>query len=142
MSKPKQKPAPKSKYFADTPAADENAAMDLLSNLPETPEPATVRPAPQPLLTKTEAVRRAVAAGKSMPTEGAAWIKEQFGIEVAPNLFSTLKAQAIKGKAAPKAKETPAAAPVGGVDLARKVKALVAEYGAEQVAQMASVFGE
>ncbi len=130
--------------------ADEQEAISLLSGLPETPEPPSAPKSSAPAsatqtpLTKTEAVRQAIAAGKDKPTEGCQWIREKFYLVVAPNLFSTLKAQIQKGEKQKAAKEAPKAAATNtdGVDLARKVKALVAEYGAEQVTQMAAVFGE
>lgn len=40
---------------------------------------------------KSEAVRRAIAAGKAMPNEGVAYIKETFGLDLSPAHFSNIK---------------------------------------------------
>src|SRR5436305_7860135 len=45
-------------------------------------------------INKSEAVRRAIAAGKTMPGDGVAYIKEAFGIDIAPNHFSSIKSTA------------------------------------------------
>jgi hypothetical protein len=42
-------------------------------------------------VTKSEAVRRAIAAGKAMPNEGVAYIKETFGLDLSPAHFSNIK---------------------------------------------------
>jgi hypothetical protein len=42
-------------------------------------------------LTKSEAVRRALAAGKVKPLEGSSFIKQMFGLDVSPQTFSSYK---------------------------------------------------
>src|SRR3954452_22629614 len=44
-------------------------------------------------ITKAEAVRRALAAGKESPEEGVDYIKRQFGIDMAKQHFSASKSQ-------------------------------------------------
>jgi len=103
-------------------------------------------------ITKSEAVRRAVAEGVDKPTEAVAFIKERFGVEITPQHFSSIKSQEAKkaGKPARRGrKPRDAAAPtpngprVGNgnpVELARQVKKLVDVYGVEAIKEMATVF--
>jgi hypothetical protein len=42
-------------------------------------------------ITKTEAVRQAVAEGKEMPEDGIAWVKEQYGFDMTRQQFSVTK---------------------------------------------------
>jgi len=54
-------------------------------------------------MTKTEAVRQAIAAGQDKPKGGVEWIKGKFGIEMKPNHFSIMKSSLKKsGKGAGK----------------------------------------
>src|SRR5690349_9721936 len=56
-------------------------------------------------ISKSEAIRRALAAGFEGPQEGTAYIRKEFGIEIAPGHFSAVKAtEKKKGEAAPKGK--------------------------------------
>jgi hypothetical protein len=107
--------------------------------------------------TQKEAVKQALAAGKDQPADGVAFVKEQFGITINNGAFSTLKSQIKKASGAKpsgggRKPGSAASKPTGpGVvgngkanpaDLARSVKALVSQYGAEAVRDMASVFAE
>ena len=112
-------------------------------------------------LTQKEAVKQALAAGKESPADGVAYVKEQFGITLNNGAFSTLKSQLKKGsgkgstrgrKPGRPAASANGASRTGGssssgkaanpADLARTVKALVNQYGAEAVRDMASVFAD
>src|SRR5882762_7309855 len=57
-------------------------------------------------ITKSEAVRRALADGVDQPTEGVAYIKDNFGLEISPGHFSAVKAGE-KKKASPASKGKP-----------------------------------
>jgi hypothetical protein len=103
-------------------------------------------------MSKTDAVKAAIADGKVMPKDGSAYIKEKFGLDVNPQAFSTMKSIANKkaGKAPGRRgrKAAPAAAPTNGrrgsnpADLARQVKALIGQYGAVAVSDMVAVFAD
>jgi hypothetical protein len=108
-----------------------------------------------PSMTKTDAAKAAIAAGKDMPTEGVQWIKETHGIDIDPQHFSAIKSQARKKAGGPPARRgrkprtTPSGsgagsgrAPVSPADLARDVKRLVEQYGAAAVKDMAGVFAD
>jgi hypothetical protein len=53
-------------------------------------------------ISKSEAARRALAAGYDNPQEALAYIKGQFGIDMGPQHFSTIKSSMKKGGAKPK----------------------------------------
>jgi hypothetical protein len=107
---------------------------------------------------RAEAVRVALAEGKETPEEGVAFIKDRYGVDMPKAVFSSYKSQekAKKNKAAgatpakrgrPPAAATPAAKPSTNgqsnpADLARAVKSLVTQYGADAVKGMAEVFAE
>ena len=106
-------------------------------------------------ITQKEAVKRAIAAGKDQPKEGVAFIKDTFGMELSPGAFSTLKTLLKSGakvsgkKRGRPASTTPTARPTtigngktNAAELARGVKALVAQHGADAVAEMARVFAD
>jgi hypothetical protein len=83
-----------------------------------------------------------------------AFVKENFGMTLSNQAFSTLKSQLKSGgrkpaKPQPKpAQAKPAATPANGkyhgnpAELARAVKALVHQHGAEAVVEMAKVFAD
>ena len=105
-------------------------------------------------ITQKEAVKRAIAAGHDQPKEGVAYIKGTFGMDLSPGAFSTLKTLLKSGsKPGGKKRGRPAASATGSAtsvmakgktsnaaELARGVKALVAQHGADAVAEMAKVF--
>jgi hypothetical protein len=111
-------------------------------------------------ITQKEAVKRAIAAGKDSPGDGVAYVKDQFGITLNNGAFSTIKSQLKKASGATTRGRKPGrpAASANGVartggmtssgktpnpaDLARGVKLLVSQYGAEAVKSMAEVFAE
>lgn len=109
-------------------------------------------------ITKTEAVRRAIAEGHDMPIDGSNYIKDRFGLSVPPPLFSTTKSQlkkkgAIGGNGRRKGgRRKAAAAPVetvptsspGLVETARAVTAiqgLVRRFGKAAVRQLLDEVG-
>lgn len=69
-------------------------------------------------MTKTEAIRRALAAGHEGPQEGTAYIRREFGIEIAPQHFSATKSQLKSREASKKVKpgRKPKAASSQGVE--------------------------
>ncbi|MCE9567128.1 MAG: hypothetical protein K8U57_34430 [Planctomycetes bacterium] len=135
------------------------------------PESSTTTPdAPKPdKITQSEAVKRAVAAGKGQPTEGVQYIKDNFKMEMTNQSFSTVKSKLNKGTGTtgkrgrpPGPAKAPAPAPASKpasastpahtngkptttktgdpAELALAVKNLVAQYGVETVKAMADVF--
>jgi hypothetical protein len=56
-------------------------------------ETAEATGAPAGKITQKEAVKQALAAGKDSPSDGVAYVKEQFGITLTNGAFSTLKTQ-------------------------------------------------
>lgn len=103
-----------------------------------TPEPTT------DTISKTEAIKRALAAGHTKPQTAVVWIKEQFGLDVTANVFSTTRYTLGKranktSRPAPVEPTTPA--PVSGLELVKQVKVLVDRFGASQVKEAASIFG-
>lgn len=108
----------------------------------ETPE------APTEKITKTEAVRRALAEGLTKAADAIEFMKTKFGIEMTPQAFSVNKSQLKKKEEgttprAPRA-TAPASAPSAqngddGLGLARSVRELVNQYGAEKVKAMADI---
>ena len=122
--------------------------------------------APAEKITQRVAVERALAAGKDTPTEGVAFVKEQFDITLNNSAFSTIKSQlkqaggttksagkrgrpagstnaSANGATAPKPVSTrPAAGATNPAELAQAVKELVAAHGAETVKAMADVFAK
>ena len=97
-------------------------------------------------MTKADAVRRALDSGVDQPQEASAYIKEKFDIEISPQMFSTYKSQ-LKIRSEKKAAGSGrgrrgiigADNAAINLDLARKLKALVDEYGADSVQKVAAV---
>jgi hypothetical protein len=123
---------------------------------PASPETA----APAPTITKAEAVRQALAAGKDSPSDGTGFIKSNYGIEITSQMFSSYKAQqkardAKQSGGAPAAKRgrKPKAAVEGYLappprkgestllDAMEAMKPLVASLGVEQVKRIAELLG-
>ena len=135
------------------------------------PESSTTTPdAPKAdKLTQSEAVKRAIAAGKDQPSDGVQYIKDNFKMELSNHVFSTVKSKLNKGgvttgkRGRPSGPaKTPAPAPVSKpasvstpahtngkpitaktgdpAELAHAVKLLVAQYGVDSVKAMADVF--
>ena len=97
-------------------------------------------------ITKSEAVRRAVAEGVDKPQEGSAFIKEKFGLQVTPQHFSTYKSQqkAKEGKGSggrsKRLKEHERGNGFVPTELMRQMIVLVEEYGKAEVAEALSAF--
>lgn len=109
-------------------------------------------------ITKSEAVRRALADGVDQPADGVAYIRDNFGLEISPTHFSAVKStEGKKGEAAPKGKPgrkpkavvegylaPPPPAPTGGselLDAMEAMKPLVASLGKEQVKRIVDLLG-
>lgn len=110
-----------------------------------TAEVTATQPQAEPM-SKADAVRKALAAGKELPTEGVAYVKAEFGVEVSPAMFSAYKAaekkKADRG-AAPKATtDGPRVGNGEAVEFVRQVKGLVEQYGAQAVRDMVKVFDQ
>jgi hypothetical protein len=134
----------------------------------EVPEPkAAPKGAPaREAASKTDAIRQALGAGFDGPQEGTAYIRQEFGIEIAPSHFSAVKSQlkkkastgvadgrkgkrgrpkgstsqAVEGYLAP----PPSPAASGGSDLLdamEAMKPLIAQYGADQVKRIVDLLG-
>lgn len=109
---------------------------------------------PAAKISKADAVRKAVAAGKDNPTEGSSFIKAEFGLDITPAVFSTYKTadkkRALGGACVAKDRKTRAGAEPTGqrvgnggpVDLVRQVKELVDQYGVATVKEIADVFAK
>ncbi|MBN9518062.1 hypothetical protein J0H58_06015 [bacterium] len=102
-------------------------------------------------MSKADAVRAALAEGKSKPQVACEWIKEKFGIDITPQHFSSYKSSEAKkegGASTGGRKSEKEAGFVGNgfvaggnpVDLARQVKQLVDKFGAQNVQDMVGVF--
>src|SRR5271157_1374812 len=60
---------------------------------PATPAAPAAAAAPAaPAMTKSQAVREALAAGIESPEEGVAWIRDKYGLEMKATHFSAVKA--------------------------------------------------
>jgi hypothetical protein len=114
----------------------------------EQPLPGEVQAA-QGKITKTEAVKRAVAAGHDAPAEGVIYIKRQFGLDVTNQQFSTYKSKAKTEGGTSSSGRTRRA--VGtqstsshglvAIDDLEAAKALVAKVGVEQAKRLVGLFG-
>lgn len=102
-------------------------------------------------ITKREAVRRALAAGRDKPKEGVAFIRKEFGIDIQPHAFSLNKVAIRKQLARKQQSERREGQrlTVGSSDdeddaaaLARAVKQLAERYGPEAVRRMLDVFAD
>jgi hypothetical protein len=110
-------------------------------------------------ISKAEAVRRALAQGKESPADGVAFIRERFGLEMAPQHFSAVKSQqrrkegtTPRGKRGRKSRADvegyvappPATRHDGETDLIEsleRLKPLIAQYGAEKVHRLVDLLG-
>jgi hypothetical protein len=109
-------------------------------------------------ITKSEAVRRALADGVDQPADGVAYIKDNFGLEIGPGHFSAVKAgekkkgEKPKGKPGRKSKAAvegylappPKPAAKGETDLLAAMEAmkpLVASLGADKVKRIVDLLG-
>src|SRR5215470_10523843 len=92
----------------------------------KTPATTSTTDGPSPGIPKTEAVKKALEAGKEKPREGVIWIKEKFGLDVSADYFSTTKS-AIKATGRAKVPSGPkgkGGGPGALVELARDLEAL------------------
>ena len=114
-------------------------------------------------MTKSEAIRRALAAGNDMAKDGVAYIRKTFGLVVSPRVYSAQKSKLaarsklkgtvaqVKPKAAtetrPEAKakpETKATTPAKAslLEDVKRVKELVNRHGSGAVLEMVELFGK
>jgi hypothetical protein len=112
-------------------------------------------------ITKSEAVRRALADGVDQPADGVAYVRDNFGLELSPTHFSAVKSTHLKkqqGESAPKGKPgrkpkaavegylapPPKPAADGETDLLAAMEAmkpLVASLGADKVKRIVDLLG-
>lgn len=146
----------KSSALPGTPAGQEQTQP--------TTEATPASPDPRERPTNRELVRRAIEAGKSKPQDGVRWIKDEYGVDMTPASFGVTKNQLKKangGEAGPSPRKrgrkpkaaraastapapspAPAASgPVGHAEAARAVKDLVERLGADEVIDLARLFG-
>jgi hypothetical protein len=115
-------------------------------------KPATALPVA--LMSKADAVRAALKAGAKKPAEGAAFIKEKFGIEIGAQMFSAYKSQFAAKRSARKAQKgaggivgngrSRTGSAVGNgkvIDLVVEVRKLSDQYGAGTVAKVVDALG-
>jgi hypothetical protein len=115
----------------------------------------------KPSVSKAEAVREALAAGKEMPEEGVAYLLDHFGIVMDRQTFSSNKSQekareAKKAEAAPKGKpgRKPKAAVEGYLapppkargngdvlETLEALKPLIASHGAQKLHRLVDLLG-
>ncbi len=104
-------------------------------------------------ISKTEAVKAALADGVEKPQDGAAFIKERFGLDVTPQMFSQTKSllrkkerEASGTASGESARLAPASsnghhAPAAGVaQSVEAIKRLVGSMGVDEVIQIAELF--
>jgi len=114
----------------------------------KTAEPATET---APTMSKTDAVKAAIAEGVDKPADGVAYVKEKFGVDITAQYFSIIKSHAkLKGgkkssrKVRSSAAVSPASAPSsnGKHNVATSlatIKKLVDELGVDQVKEIAEM---
>jgi hypothetical protein len=128
---------------------------------------AAAAPGPAPrgaARSKSDAVRQALAAGFEGPMEGTAYIRKEFGIEIAPQHFSSVKSQlkkrndiaatkgkvqakpkaasqAIEGYLAPPPKPHSSGSKPDLLDAIEAMKPLVASLGADKVKRIVDLLG-
>lgn len=108
---------------------------------PEMPAEANQTPVkPTGSMTKADAVRAALQAGVEKPQDASAWIKEKFGIEIAPQVFSSYKSSL--GKKSEGSSGNGVATKAGSISLeaAEQVKDLVRQHGVDTVKKLAEFF--
>lgn len=101
-------------------------------------------------ITKAEAVRRAMAAGVDTPAEGAAYVKEHFGIEMDAKTFSLNRSQQRAREARqsgdePKRRTAPAHAVIPtdlGSDIKLTKQLIEQAGGVEQFKQQVATIGQ
>jgi hypothetical protein len=104
---------------------------------------------PPGAISKSEAVRRALADGVDQPADGVAYILSQFGIEMGPQHFSAVKSAHLKKQGIPtvNTRFQPKAEPTtsnGEADLLESLetlKPLIAQYGADKVKRLVDLLG-
>lgn len=104
---------------------------------------------PTETLSKSDAIRRAFATGLDKPKEVVEYVKTHFNIDVTAPTVSQLKlldkkksdtkTHVVSSRRNGKPKPSAIASPTLALDLARSVKALVDQYGADAVKAMAEI---
>src|SRR5947209_2219838 len=98
-------------------------------------------------ITKSEAVRRALADGVDQPADGVAYIKDNFGLEMGPQHFSAVKSAHLKKQGIATVntrfqKAEPASdGEAGLIDTLETLKPLIAQYGADKVKRLVDLLG-
>jgi hypothetical protein len=145
-------------------AKPEHVAPEEMTRETAEVQKATPKGAKRSVPTKSEAVRRALADGYEGPKEGAAYILEEFGIEIAPQHFSSVKSQfkkheidgattdtparkskagsqAVEGYLAPPPKQRASGGKPDLLEAMEAMKPLVASLGADTVKRIVDLLG-
>lgn len=103
--------------------------------------PTDTKPASTESVSKTDMIRRAIAAGYDKPSDGVAWIKTQYSEDVSPNMFSTIKTKektsnvhVVRTRSSTPTR--PASSGTVDLELLEGVKSLIRRYGAEDVSKV------
>lgn len=108
---------------------------------------------PPGAISKSEAVRRALADGVDQPADGVAYILSQFGIEMGPQHFSAVKSVHLKKQGIPtvntrfqpKTDASPKEATLSGegdlLESLEILKPLIAQFGADKVKRLVDLLG-
>jgi hypothetical protein len=96
------------------------------------------------LMSKMDAVRAALKEGVKKPAEGVVFIKDNFGINIAPQMFSAYKIHARKKsgrgrKATANGSTNHNRNLDGSLELVIGVKQLIDKHGSDKVVEMAKV---
>ena len=150
----------KAKHLAPAPVEPEEESQEM----PEVEEEGEPEVAGRKGMNKSKAARAAIDAGYEKPVEAVAYIKRQFGIDMDPQRFSSIKSNYRKAQGEVKSgKATPApglgrkvATPAvegyvappprqadGGdlLDTLEALKPLIAQHGADKLKRMVDLLG-
>ena len=159
MGRPRKTTAP-----APAPVEPEEESQEVPDEEPEVEEDGEPEVAGRKGMNKSKAARAAIDAGYEKPIEAVAYIKRQFGIDIDPQRFSSIKSNYRKsqgeekpGKAAsPSARSRkvsipaaegylapPPRQPDGGdlLDTLEALKPLIAQHGADKLKRMVDLLG-
>jgi hypothetical protein len=147
----------KAKHPVLTPIEPEEESQEVTEEEPEVEEDGEPEVAGRKGMNKSKAARAAIDAGYEKPVEAVAYIKRQFGIDMNPQHFSSIKSNyrksqgeskpvkatrkrsdAIEGYVAPPPRQSE-----GGdlLDTLEALKPLIAQHGADKLKRMVDLLG-
>ena len=154
--------------MARTPTTKHPKSLEPARQSQGKSEPPPLEPAPKAapkpaakreVVSKSEAIRHALAAGFGGPQEGTAYIRKEFAIELTPSHFSAVKATgkkkggtASKGKPGRKPRQPvdgfiapPAKRRTNGeadlIESLETLKPLIAQYGPDKMKRLVDLLG-